>query len=79
MTKASVTHPLDNLIDSLTGTGQAIKQIEDNGFTMGPAEPFKVTDSSLRRYFKLGAVVGALALITLMISYYIPFLTISLS
>ncbi|MBY0165439.1 hypothetical protein H0178_58170 [Cytobacillus firmus] len=77
MTKATVTHPLDNLIDSLTGSGQAIKQIEDNGFTMGPAEPFKVTDSSLQRYFKLGAVVGAIALISLMISYYIPFLTIA--
>lgn len=77
MTKASVTHPLDNLIDSLTGSGQAIKQMEDNGFTMGPAEPFQVTDSSLQRYFKLGAVVGAVALISLMVSYFIPFLTIA--
>ncbi|MEK3783879.1 DUF5693 family protein [Paenibacillus sp. FSL R5-0810] len=76
MTKASITHPLDNLIDALTGTGQAIQKMEDNGFTMGLAEPFKVTDSSMQRYFKLGAVIGAIALITLMISYYIPFLTV---
>lgn len=76
MTKATVTHPLDNLIDSLTGSGQAIQQMEDNGFTMGQAEPFKVTDSAMQRYFKLGALVGAIAFISLMISYFIPFLTV---
>lgn len=77
MTKASITHPLDNLIESLTEPGHAIKKIEDNGFTIGPAEAFKVTDSSLQRYFKMVVVVGAVALIALMISFYIPFLTIA--
>lgn len=55
MTKASITHPLDNLIDSLTGSGQAIQKIEDNGFVMGQAElskspilPCSVTSSSER-------------------------------
>lgn len=76
MTQASITHPIDNLIESLTEPGYAIKKIEENGFTIGPAEAFEVTDSSFQRYFKLGAVVGAVALIALMISYFIPFLTI---
>lgn len=74
--KAMITDPLDNLIESLTEPGNAIKDIEKNGFTIGQAEPFTVTDSSMQRYFKVGALVGAIALISLMISYFIPFLTI---
>lgn len=75
-TTASITDPLDNLIESLTEPGNAIKDIESNGFTIGQAEAFKVADSSMQRYFKLGALVGAVALISLMISYFVPFLTI---
>ncbi|MFC7678586.1 DUF5693 family protein [Paenibacillus sp. GCM10028914] len=75
-TTASITSPLDNLIESLTEPGHAIRDIEKNGFTIGQAEAFKVTDSSMQRYFKIGAVIGAIALISLMISYFIPFLTI---
>lgn len=75
-TKASITDPINNLIESLTEPGNAIKDIEKNGFTIGQAEPFKVKDSSMQRYFKIGALIGSVALIALMISYFIPFLTI---
>lgn len=76
-TTASITDPIDNLIESLTEPGNAIKDIEANGFTIGQAEAFKVKDSSLQRYFKGVAVVGSVAVIALMISYFIPFLTIA--
>lgn len=76
-TTASITDPMDNLIESLTEPGNAIKDIQNNGFTIGQAEAFKVTDSSFQRYFKAVAVVGAIALISLMISYFIPFLAIA--
>ncbi|SMF67012.1 hypothetical protein SAMN05661091_0324 [Paenibacillus uliginis N3/975] len=75
-TTASITDPMDNLIESLTEPGNAIKDIQENGFTIGQAEAFQVADSSMQRYFKAVAVVGAIALISLMISYFIPFLAI---
>ncbi|WP_310550772.1 DUF5693 family protein [Paenibacillus glufosinatiresistens] len=74
--KAQVTDSIDNLIKSLEGPDGAIAKIEGNGFTIGPATAFDVADSSLQRYFKLVAVIGAIALIALMISYFVPWLTL---
>lgn len=73
--KAQVTDSLDNLITSLSDPGGAVEQIEDNGFTLGQATAFEVVDSSYQRYFKLGAVVGAVAMVALLVSYFIPWLT----
>ncbi|MBO2944867.1 hypothetical protein JJQ72_12880 [Paenibacillus sp. F411] len=75
-TQGTITDPINNLVEALGETGHTISDMEQNGFTMGPAEAFEVSESSLQRYFKLGALIGALALITLMISYFIPLLTI---
>ncbi|AOZ94726.1 hypothetical protein PNBC_12875 [Paenibacillus crassostreae] len=76
-TKAMITDPMDNLIHSLVDPGNAIDKIESNGFTIGPAESFDVVDSSYQRIFKLIVVIGAVAFISLMISYFFPILTIS--
>ncbi|ULO07930.1 hypothetical protein H1230_03470 [Paenibacillus sp. 19GGS1-52] len=75
-TKAQITDSLDNLITSLSEPGGAVEQIKDNGFNLGQATAFEVVDSSFQRYFKLIAVVGAVALVALMISYFIPLLTL---
>lgn len=75
--KAKITDTVDNLITSLSGPEGAVARIEANGFTIGQATAFEVTDSPLQRYFKLAAVVGALALVTLLVSYFIPFMTIA--
>lgn len=75
-TKAQITDSLDNLITSLSEPGGAVEQIQDNGFNLGQATAFEVVDSSFQRYFKLIAVVGAVALVALMISYFIPWLTL---
>lgn len=74
LTKAELTNSLDNLVRSLQAPGHAIRDIEKNGFTMGQAEPFQVTDSSLQHYLKLIVVIGAVAFISLLISYFIPLL-----
>ncbi|WP_150270557.1 DUF5693 family protein [Paenibacillus tepidiphilus] len=74
--KAQVTDSLDNLITSLSGPDGAVAKIEDNGFTLGQATAFEVVDSSFQRYFKLGAVVGAVSMVALLISYFIPWLTL---
>ena len=74
-TKAQITDTLDNLIMSLGDAG-AVDKIQDNGFKLGQATAAEVVDSPYQRYFKLIAVVGAVALVALMISYFIPWLTL---
>lgn len=73
---AQITDPLDNLINALGEEGRAVERIEENGFQMGQAEPFNVSESAGERYFKAVVAAGSVALIALMISYFIPFLTL---
>lgn len=74
LVKAEITHSLDNIVHSLLEPGDAIKGIEKNGFTLGQAEAFTVHDSSFQFYLKLIVVAGGVALIALLISYFIPVL-----
>lgn len=73
---ASITDPLENLINALGEGGKAIERMEDNGFHMGQAESFTVHETAGQRYYKAVAVVGSVAMIALMVSYFIPFLTL---
>lgn len=75
-TKAQITDTLDNLVTSLSEPGGAVDKIKDNGFTLGQATAFNVVDSSYQRYFKLVAVIGAVAMVALLVSYFIPMLTL---
>ncbi|OKP98466.1 DUF5693 family protein [Paenibacillus sp. P46E] len=74
--KAQIKDTLDNLITSLSEPGGAVEKIMSNGFTLGQATAFDVVDSSFQRYFKLIAVIGALAMVALLVSYFIPWLTL---
>lgn len=76
-TAAQIKDTLDNLVTSLSGPDGAVQKIEDNGFTLGQAEAFDVVDSSYQRYFKLGAVIGAVSMVALLVSYFIPWLTLA--
>ncbi|WP_018884166.1 DUF5693 family protein [Paenibacillus massiliensis] len=76
VSEAKIKDSLDNIVHTLQAPGNAIQRIENNGFTFGQAEAFQVSDSAGQRYFKLGAVVGAIALISLMVSFFVPVLTI---
>ncbi|QWU15889.1 hypothetical protein SAMN04487895_102115 [Paenibacillus sophorae] len=74
--KAQIDDSLENLITSLSEPGGAVEKIKNNGFTLGQATAFDVADSPFQRYFKLVAVIGAVALVALTISYFIPWLTL---
>lgn len=68
--KASVTNPVNNLIDALGEPGNAIKSIEINGFEIGQAHSFTVYDSAWQKYCKVVVVLGAIAFIALLVSYF---------
>ncbi|GGH32841.1 DUF5693 family protein [Paenibacillus segetis] len=74
--KATITNPIDNLIGSLVEPGNAISSIQDNGFELGQAEAFKVVDSSWQKYLKALVVLGGVAFIALLVSLFIPPLTL---
>ncbi|MGQ8873563.1 DUF5693 family protein [Paenibacillus sp. TSA_86.1] len=75
--KAAITDPIENLIKSLGEPGHAVERMAKHGFELGQAEAFTVKDSSIQRYAKLIALIGAIALIALMVSYFAPVFTIA--
>lgn len=76
MTKATITDSVENIVKTLQEPGNAIKQMENNGFKMGQAGAFHIYDSAGQRYFKMVAVLGGVAFVALLISYFIPALTL---
>lgn len=74
--EAKVKDSVDNLIHTLDEPGNAIQRMEKKGFELGQAEPFHVVDSSIQRYLKMVVVLGALAFISIMVSYFVPALTL---
>lgn len=68
--KASITNPVNNLIQALSGSGNAIKSIEKNGFEIGQAESFTVYNSAWQKYCKAVVLLGAVAFIALLVSYF---------
>ncbi|GJM73647.1 hypothetical protein HMSSN036_58630 [Paenibacillus macerans] len=75
--KAAITNPLDNLVHSLLAPGNAIQRIENNGFELGTAEPFQIHDSSWQKYLKALVVLGGVAFVALLISCFLPSLTLA--
>ncbi len=74
--KAMITNSMENLIHSLVEPGNAIDKLESNGFTIGQAKAFDVADSSYQRILKMVVVLGGVAFIALLVSYFIAILTI---
>ncbi|GAC40989.1 DUF5693 family protein [Paenibacillus popilliae] len=72
-TKAEIVNSIDNMLHSLQEPGHAIASIEANGYTLGQAEAFHVVDAPWQRYAKLLVVVGGVAMIALMISFFVPY------
>lgn len=75
--KSIISNPIDNLIGSLQAPGNAIQSIEDNGFELGQAEAFKVVDASWQKYLKAIVVLGGVAFCALLVSMFIPSLTLA--
>ncbi|MCC3379453.1 DUF5693 family protein [Paenibacillus farraposensis] len=74
--EAKVKDSVENLIHTLDEPGNAIQRMEKKGFELGQAEPFHVVDSSIQRYLKMVVVLGALTFISIMVSYFVPALTL---
>ncbi|WIM39844.1 DUF5693 family protein [Paenibacillus sp. PK4536] len=70
-TKAQMTNSIDNVIKSLQTEGHAIQNIESHGFKIGPASAMDVSHSVFNKYFKLIVLIGAIAYIALLVSYFV--------
>jgi len=75
-TKAAITNPINNLVDALKGPEGAVARMQQNGFEMGQAEAFQIHDASWQKYLKAIVVLGGVAFIALLISYFIAPLTL---
>ncbi len=72
--KATYKHTLGNLYESLKGADGAFAKIESAGYTLGGAEPFKVKEIPGERWLKILLLLGAVALIALLIGQFFPVL-----
>ncbi|WP_179232765.1 DUF5693 family protein [Paenibacillus rigui] len=70
--KGKILNPLDSIYASLKGEDGAVPRIEKAGYTIGIAEKFQPQYSGWQKAAKGVAWAGAIALITLMVSYFIP-------
>ncbi|WP_458121101.1 DUF5693 family protein [Paenibacillus sp. Z6-24] len=75
-TKAKMTNSIDNVINSLQAGGNAIQDIQQNGFTIGPAVAREVSSFAMERYAKLLVLIGVIAAISLLVYYFIRRLTL---
>lgn len=66
---------IDNVVDTLQApAGNAYASIEKNGFTIGEAIPFTVVVPPWQKMAKLIVGIGGIALVAIMISYFIPYI-----
>lgn len=77
LTKAAISNPINNLIDSLQGPQGAVERIQNNGFVLGQAEAFQIHDASWQKIAKALVVLGGVALCALLVSLFIRQLTLA--
>ncbi|QAY67734.1 DUF5693 family protein [Paenibacillus protaetiae] len=70
--KAGVVNSLANLYLSLKGPDGAVHRLEEAGFKPGEAQAFKVDHPSWAKPLRGVVALGAIAIITLLISAFIP-------
>lgn len=77
LTKSAITDPIDNLVHTLLEPGDAIQRIESGGYELGPAEPFVTANYSWEKIAKAVVILGGVAFVALLISYFIPSLALA--
>lgn len=70
--KATYTDPLKPLYESLMGKEGAMNQIQNSGFSLGEAHSLDYHPSSWQKKLKPLAIIGSVALISLLISIFFP-------
>ncbi|GAA4873994.1 DUF5693 family protein [Paenibacillus vulneris] len=74
--KGKILNPLDSIKESLRGEDGAIPRIKEAGYTMGIAERFFPFHSGWQKAAKVVLFVGAIALVALTVSAFIPEITL---
>lgn len=71
--QSQLATPLKNITDSLSDPNfGAIERLKQLGFEIGPPQPFKVVNPGWEPALKALVMLGAIALITRMVSYFLP-------
>lgn len=74
--KGLMTDPLSSLYKSVSGEEGALPRMEKEGFQPGIAHSFSYAQSGIETILKALTVLGAVALIALLLSYFVPSLTL---
>ncbi|MDO3412102.1 DUF5693 family protein [Saccharibacillus sp. CPCC 101409] len=79
--EGKVSDTIENIVDSLQGPEDgsfegAMQRIENYGFEFGPASQFEVAEMAGQNYFRWVAILGAVALISILVSIFVPPLTL---
>lgn len=72
LSRAVLKDSLENVLTSIEGENGAAARIVKAGYELGQAEPFVNQRMSMHRIFKLGTVVGGVALTALMAGLFLP-------
>lgn len=75
--KGMVVNPLDSIYLTLKGQDGAIPRIQKAGYELGPATNFVEVHSGWQKVAKVFLCLGAIALIALTVSYFIPEITLA--
>ncbi|MFB9327026.1 DUF5693 family protein [Paenibacillus aurantiacus] len=70
--KSAVVNSLPNIYDALQGEQGAVRKLSDLGYEIGSAQPFEYESPSWHKPLKALVALGAVALITLLVSAFIP-------
>ncbi|QDH20870.1 DUF5693 family protein [Saccharibacillus brassicae] len=74
--EGKITDTIENIVESLEGPEGAIQRIQNYGFEMGTASAFDVAEMAGQNYFRWIAIIGAVALVALLVSIFVPPLTL---
>ncbi|RUT33295.1 hypothetical protein EJP77_06490 [Paenibacillus zeisoli] len=77
MSKSTITDSVDNIVQTLGEPGNAIKRIEKDGYHLGQAEAFTVTSHTWDKMLKALVVLGGVAFVSILVSYFLPSLTLA--
>ncbi|MCE5170064.1 DUF5693 family protein [Paenibacillus profundus] len=64
--------PLVSIYSILNGKDGAVQRIQEQGYVLGPAHSFTLSNTNLHEILKLLAVLGSISIIAIAMSYFVP-------
>ncbi|MFD0590637.1 DUF5693 family protein [Paenibacillus sp. GCM10027627] len=74
--KGMITDTIDKLAEAMRGETGIVHKLNEEGFPVGVAKPFTVEKASWEKPLRAVVALGAIALITLLVSAFISFMAI---